>query len=147
MVAVAGKKSVFLRMAGIIAIIAGSVIIISGYTAHPFYLTAMAMIEQNFGTSIPAVVQDVVKYAVSILTFFLDFGGFLVVAGGIVLLLKRGFFGRLLIRLGGGMGIFGLIFAIGEAYYFSGFSTAVFHAEYWVGVILAVVAITLSGRA
>ena len=141
------RKGIIFRIAGIIAIIAGLVMVGSGYTSHPIYLFVLEYVKTHYGSSLPSTAQLAINLAIFALNIIVALGGVLVISGGVLLLLKRGFSGRLLIRLGGGLGIFGLLIAIGETYYLSGFSLAAFHAEYWIGIILAVAAIWLSQRA
>jgi hypothetical protein len=90
------------------------------------------------------------QLAIGALTFLVGLGGFSVIIGGVLLLLKHGSTGRFLIGLGGGMAIFGLLFAMGEALYVSGLSAPIFRQAYfslyWIGAILATISSFLSRK-
>jgi hypothetical protein len=137
------KKGTIFRIAGIMGVLAGIDIILSGYTSHSLIVLILAKIS----SLLPLSIQPTISLILTVLNFIAAASGALIIAGAVLFLLKHGFFGRLLIRLGGGMGIFGLLFAMGEAYYTSGMSTVVFHGEYWIGIILTTAAIWLSKRA
>ncbi len=138
--------SVVLRLAGVIAVIAGLVLILSGYTSHPIILTILSYVDQHFSSTMNPMELEVLKLAISIFNFLVGLGGTVVVLGGLALLIRHRGIGRSLVWIGGGMGIFGLLFTIGEAYYYSHFSLVVFHAEYWVGLVLATAAFVIAKR-
>jgi hypothetical protein len=140
------KLSLILKVAGIVAIIAGLILIISGYTSHPIMLTILDYVNQHFSSSLNPMELLAINYAISFFDYLVGLGGAVVLFGGLILLLKHRTAGRTLIWLGGGMGIFGLVFTMGEAYYFSHFSLVVFHAEYWIGLVLATSAFVIAKR-
>ena len=138
------------RTAGYIAIIAGLILIASGVTSASLLLTAAGRVNNYLGPSIGAG-EIVVQVAIAALTYLVGLGGVSVVIGGILLLAKHGSAGRFLIGLGGGLAIFGLLFAMGEALYATGTSAPIFSqlyfGTYWIGAILATIAYFLSRRA
>lgn len=142
--------SVLFRGGGVLALISGLVLIASGVTSGSILLTILNYVDKYLEPNLPFA-GNLLKFAIVALTFLVGLGGFLVLGGGALLLLKHTFFGRSLIGLGGGMAILGLLFSMGEAYYVSGFSSIVFHQSYftlyWVGAILATASIVLSRRA
>jgi hypothetical protein len=140
------RKAMFLRAAGIVGIISGVILVVSGYITHPILLTMLSFIDEHYASSMSAMELYFLKLAISILTSLTALGGIVVICSGVVLLLKHRTFGRILMWLGGGVGIFGLLFTAGEAFYYSHFSLASFHAEYWLGLVLSAVAIWLSKK-
>src|SRR5579884_2621052 len=169
------RKAMFLRAAGIVGIISGVILVVSGYITHPILLMMLSFIDEHYASSMSAMELYFLKLAISILTSLTALSGIVVICSGVVLLLKhRTFrrimtwfgglggivviwsgvgvllkqrsFGRILVWLGGGVGIFGLLFTAGEAFYYSHFSLASFHAEYWLGLVLSAVAIWLSKK-
>ncbi len=140
------RKAMFLRAAGIVGIISGVILVVSGYITHPILLTMLSFIDEHYASSMSAMELYFLKLAISILTSLTALGGIVFICSGVVLLLKHRTFGRILMWLGGGVGIFGLLFTAGEAFYYSHFSLASFHAEYWLGLVLSAVAIWLSKK-
>jgi hypothetical protein len=140
------RKAMFLRAAGIVGIISGVILVVSGYITHPILLMMLSFIDEHYASSMSAMELYFLKLAISILTSLTALGGIVVICSGVVLLLKHRTFGRILMWLGGGVGIFGLLFTAGEAFYYSHFSLASFHAEYWLGLVLSAVAIWLSKK-
>jgi hypothetical protein len=138
------------RTAGYLAIVAGLILIVSGVTSASLLLTAAGYVDNYLGTSIGAG-QLVVQAAIAAITYLVGLGGISVIIGGVLLLAKHGSAGRFLIGLGGGLAIFGLLFAMGEALYVTGTSAPIFHqvyfGTYWIGAILATTAYFLSRRA
>ncbi|MDA4128984.1 MAG: hypothetical protein OK422_05985 [Thaumarchaeota archaeon] len=138
------------RTAGFLGIVAGLILIVSGVTSASLLLTAVGYVDNYLGSSIGAG-QILVQVAIAALTYLVGLGGFSVVIGGILLLRKHGTAGRFLIGIGGGMAIFSLLFAMGEALYVTGTSAPIFRQVYfglyWIGAILATISIFLSRKA
>jgi hypothetical protein len=113
-------------------------------------LTGLGYVDNYLGPSVGSLGQFVLQLAIVALTFVVGLGGFLVIAGGALLLRRHGFWGMFLIGLGGGTAIFGLLFSMGVALYVSGFSAPIFYrpyfTSYWIGSILATIASLLSRR-
>src|SRR6267143_2443119 len=114
-----------LKRAGVVAVLAGLILVASGVVSGSFLLTGLGYLDNYFGSSIgPGEV--VLQYTILILTFLVGLGGISVIVGGALLLRKHGTLGRFLIGLGGGGAIFGLLFGMVEAIYVSGFSAPIF---------------------
>ena len=138
------------RRAGVLAIIAGLIIVASGVTSGSILLTGLGYVDSYIGSSIGSAGQFMLQLAIGALTYLVGFGGFLALVGGVLLLLKHGSIGRFLIGLGGGMAIFGLLFSMVEALFVTGLSAPIFRqlyfGLYWVGAILATISIFLSRK-
>jgi len=141
------QKATHLKTAGVFALIAGVDLSLSVYTSYPIIMNFLKQIGVSFGQSLPPAELSGLKLITSALSFLVGLGGFLVIIGGWMFFQKRKSLGKLFLVLGGGMGIFGLIFSMSEVYYMSGFSLLLLHAEYWAGVLLASVAIWVARRA
>ena len=137
------------KRAGVVAIIAGLILIASGVASGSVLLKGLSYVDNYFGSSIGPG-QSVLQLAVLILTFLVGLGGISVIAGGALLLRKHGSVGRFLIGIGGGTAIFGLLFAMAEALYTSGSSAPIFYQPfftvYWIGAILATISIFMSRK-
>ena len=136
---------------GVLAVIAGLILIASGVTSGSLLLTGLGYVSNYLGPSITPEGDLLLRLAIGMLTFIVGLGGILVVAGGVLLLRHQRFAGTLLMGLGGGMAVFGLLFSMAEALYVTGFSAPVFHQSYftlfWLGSILATIANLLASRA
>jgi hypothetical protein len=139
-------SSIILRMAGVIGIIAGIILVFGGYTSHPIILTILSYTNEHFSSSLSSTELYMLQLAITVFNLLVGLGGIVVIVGGTVLLMRHRTVGRILLWLGGGMGIFGLLFTMGEAYYYSHFSLVVFHAEYWIGLVLATAASLIAKR-
>ena len=137
--------------AGVVAVVAGFVLVASGVTSGSLLLTGLGYVDKYLGSTITPDGDFLLHVAIAMLTFIVGLGGILVVAGGAMLLRNHVLAGRLLIGLGGGMAILGLLFSMAEALYVTGVSAPVFHQSYftlyWFGSILATVSVLLSRRA
>jgi hypothetical protein len=138
------------RRAGVVAVIAGLILVASGVTSGSILLKGLGYVDKYIGSSVGPEGQSVLQLAIIALTYLVGFGGFLAILGGVLLLRGHGSLGRFLIGLGGGTAIFGLLFSIVEALFVKGISAPLFYqpyfALYWVGAILATVSILMSRR-
>lgn len=135
-----------LRTAGVIGVLAGLVLIFSGYTSHPIILTILDYANEHFASTLTSSELYAVRLSILVFNLIVALGGVVIIGGGVLLLSRHRTSGRILIWLGGGMGVFGLLFTMGEAFYYSHFSLVIFHSEYWIGLVLATVAFILAGR-
>jgi hypothetical protein len=134
------------KVAGVLAIIGGFLIIASGFAVHGFLLLILDFLKGKVTSYLPGLAGALTSLAIQILTVLITFGGITVIVGGIAVLSGRIFTGRLLITLGGGAGFLGLLITIAYSTVSLGPSSIISHSEYWIGVILAVVARWLAKR-
>ena len=132
------------QVAVVLSIVAGVLLIVSG--SHGTTGTYGIILDQlNLVTQDPLILS-VVSIVARILTVFTAVGGFLVLVGGYRLYQNHGSTGKLLISLGGGVGIPWLLLLIFLSRFFGGimFSIAEHSVIGWTGVILAVIARTVA---
>jgi hypothetical protein len=138
------------RRAGVLAIVAGLILIASGITSGSILLTGLGYVDKYIGSSVGPEGQTMLHLAIGALTYLVGFGGLLAIVGGVLLLSGHGSSGRFLIGLGGGTAIFGLLFSIAEALFVKGTSAPIFYQPYfvvyWIGAILATISIFMSRR-
>jgi hypothetical protein len=146
------KRSVprSLRRAGVIAVVAGLILIASGVSSGSMLLTGLGYLDNHVGSSIGTAGQSLLQLVIAIVGLLVGLGGFSAIAGGVLLLRGHGSSGRFLIGLGGGTAIFGLLISIGRALLVSGASGPIYFqpyfALYWIGAILATVSMLVSRR-
>ena len=146
------KKAVprSVRRAGILAIVAGVVLIASGVTSGSMLLTGLGYLDKDIGSSIGAAGQSFLQAVIVVVGFLVGLGGISAIAGGVLLLRGHGSLGRFLVGLGGGSAIFGVLLSIGRALLASEISAPIFYQPYftlyWIGAILATTSIFLSMR-
>ena len=114
------------RRPGVLALIAGLILISSGVTSSSILLKALIYVDDYLGSNIGSAGDFVLQLAIVGLAFLVGLGGFLVIAGGALLLGEHGSSGRALVGLGGGTAIFGELFSMGGSLFFSGFFWSVF---------------------
>src|ERR1017187_9420684 len=102
------------RKAGVVAVVAGLILIASGITSGSILITSLDYVDKYAGSSVGPAGQSMLQFAIDALTYVVGFGGLLAVLGGVLLLRRHGSSGRALIGLGGGTAIFGLLFSIAE---------------------------------
>ena len=124
---------------GILALIGGAIIVLSGYRTGSFLVTVAHYSEAKFGSLLPGEALSAVQVALLVLSFIIGFGGFLVILGGLLVLAKHLTTGKILIGLGGGVGFIGIAISVGYAVYVDGFSVLITHADYWIGVLIATI--------
>ena len=96
-------------------------------------------------TFFPAA-AEVVTLVLTILLYIAGLGGLAVIIGGILFAMNRVGTGKFVIGLGAGLGLFGLIIMLVEAYLAGGvaaltdFLTLVSQSIAWIGVIMSIVA-------
>jgi hypothetical protein len=138
------------RSAGVLAMVAGVILIASGVTSGSMLLTGLGYLNNSVGGGIGATGQSLLQLVIVIVGFLVGLGGFSAIVGGVLLLRGHGSVGRFLIGLGGGTAIFGVLLSIGEALITTGVSAPVFYQPYftlyWVGSILATISILASRR-
>jgi len=138
------------RRAGVIAMVAGVILIVSGISSGSVLLTGLEYLDSHAGSSIGTAGQSLLQLVIEIVSLIVGFGGLSAIAGGVLLLRGHGSSGRALIGLGGGTAVFGLLISIGRALFISGASVPIYlqpyFALYWIGAILATISILVSRR-
>ncbi len=129
-----------------LAIIGGSLILLSGFTVHGFLLSIISLLSDRLLTILPGSIAVSLSIALTILSILIALGGITVILGGIAILRHHPFVSRLLIALGGGASLLGFLVAIVYALVTGGATSITAHSQYWVGVILAVCSRWLVGK-
>jgi hypothetical protein len=125
---------------GGLAIVAGFLILLSGFRTQSFLASTVPYFEQKLGSYIPYLAQVTIDAALLVLSFIIALGGLAVILGGVLILLKHLTTGKLLMALGGGVGFIGIAIALGYSIYTSGFGILVDHIDYWIGLAVASIA-------
>ncbi len=133
-------RSIVVWSSGLLALAGGALMILSGYASRGFLVMALGIAETEIPQYIGGIAGLTAELAVSIIVFLIALGGITVIFGGIALLARRRTIGRLLIMLGGGAGFLGLLLTFGFTAFRLGLDSALGHAPYWIGLVLAVVA-------
>ena len=135
-----GKKSRNSIIAGgILAMIGGAIIVLSGFRTGSFLVTAASYSEAEFGSLLPGQALSAIQIALIVLSFVIGFGGLLAILGGVLVIAKHLTVGKILIGLGGGVGFIGIAISVGYAIYVNGFSILLTHIDYWIGVLIATI--------
>lgn len=137
-------KIAYRILAAVLAFAGGILLLSSGYRTSSFLLTALKFSESQ--GVVPTEIKAILLTAIPILTVIISLGGLLVLAGGVLLLIKHKFTASVLIALGGGVGLIGIVLALGYSVYSSGLFSIIQHTDYWVGVVLASLARMLGKR-
>jgi hypothetical protein len=142
-------NSTWVVASGLTALVAGSLIINSGFHTQSVMLSAlMNPTFQQSQRALPEVAQLILRFGSLILGAIIALGGIIVLLGGGLVFVRHFTVGKILISLGGGFGLFGigvaLVYAIVST---GGFSVVLSHIEYWIGLGIATIARALAGRA
>jgi hypothetical protein len=131
--------SILAKTAGVLAVIAGALIVLSGVATNGILFSFLTTINRNILSGLGGTFV-ILQLIIDVLTFLMGLGGITVIFGGAMILYNHRFLGRLLIALGGGMGFLGLFFALIYSLFTAGFNSLVIHIEHWIGVVLAAIA-------
>ncbi len=134
------KRNTRTRLAGVLAIVGGLLIVVSGFAIHGFTLT---ILDWLMGAAPKYLPQNIAPFLVVVFQILIDLitlGGLTVIFGGIIILFGRLFTGRLLVALGGGAGLIGFLIALGYSFLTTGPLGIIIHLEYWIGIVIAVIA-------
>ncbi len=129
------------------AFVGGGLIVASGFSAHGFLLSLLSLLNGGLPTILPGAIAFPLSITVSILSELIALGGVTVLLGGIALYRRHIFVGRLLIALGGGASFLGFLVAIVYAVVTEGVTSVDAHSQYWIGVVVAILAKRLAGKA
>ena len=130
-----------------LAFIGGGLIIASGFTVHGFLLSLLSLVGGGIPTVLPSAIAIPLSITVSFLSALVALGGVTVLLGGIALYRRHVFVGRFLIALGGGASFLGFLLSIAFAVATQGVTSVDAHSQYWIGVVVAVLARWLAGKA
>ncbi|MHA1964927.1 MAG: hypothetical protein ACW97G_10125 [Candidatus Thorarchaeota archaeon] len=89
---------------------------------------------------------EIITLVLTILLYIASLGGLAVIIGGILIAMERISTGKFVIGLGAGIGLFGLIIMLVEAYLAGGIAaltevlTLISQSIAWIGVIMSIVA-------
>ncbi len=125
---------------GILAVIGGFLMVLSGYISRGLLFTALGYAEKEIPDHLTGFASGAAILAITVLELIIALGGLAVVVGGVAILFRHTTTGSLLIYLGGGAGLFGLLISFGYTAYRLGVDPVVAYAPYWVGLAMAVVA-------
>ena len=125
------RRTSHLRTAAVLSLASGSAMVVSGVTSHTLIIDTL-----HNGAGSGFVVDSVA----GLISSFLILSGVFFVVGGVMLVYKHYSFGRPLVALAGGLGIFTLAFCVVLAYLGSSFSLSASlssYPEYFLGILLA----------
>jgi len=138
------------KRAGVLAMVAGVLLIASGVTSGSMLVTALGYLNNQVGSSIGTTGESLLQLTIVVVNFLAGLGGVSAILGGVLLIRGHGSLGRFLIGLGGGTAIFGVLLSVGEALLTTGVSAPIFYRPYftlyWIGAILATISIFASRR-
>lgn len=129
---------------GILAIVGGLLILQSGVGTRSFLLSVISISEQRFGGDLPGIAKSLINLFILALSSLISLGGLLAIIGGILVLLKHRFSGKIIIALGGGMGFLGIAISLSYDVFTQGLSAIVLHIPYWIGILIASIGRSLS---
>jgi len=126
-------------LAGALAVVGGSLMVLSGYSSRGFLYTALGYAEPHVSDLLTGMAANAAVLAITVLELVIALGGVTVLAGGLVILARHATVGRILISLGGGAGFLGLLISFGYSVYkLGGIDPVLSYLPYWVGLVMAV---------
>lgn len=129
-----------------LALAGGFLIVASGLSAQGLLLFVLDLLKDKVPNYLFGLTGEFARLTIQVLAILIAMGGITAILGGIAVLSGHLFTGRLLIALGGGAGFLGLAITMAYSALTMGLPTIITHSEYWVGVILAVIARSLARR-
>ncbi len=126
-------------LAGILAVIGGILMLLSGYTSRGFLYQALGYAEPHISDFLNGTVADAAILVIIVLELLIALGGLTVLVGGLIIMAHHSSTGRVLIYLGGGAGFLGLLISFGYSLYrLGGIDPVLAYLPYWVGLTMAV---------
>jgi hypothetical protein len=126
-------------LAGLLAVIGGALMLLSGYVSRGFLYTALGYAVPEIPKLLSGMAANLAILAITLLEFVIALGGLTVLVGGLVILSHHTGVGRALIYLGGGAGFLGLVVSFGYSVYkLGGLDPVLAYLPYWAGLALAV---------
>jgi hypothetical protein len=126
-----------------LALIGGFLLVQVSWVGSIGFIADIAYFAQNYFSPL---ISDTVELVLTILFYIASLGGFVVIIGGVLIGLSRIRIGKFVIGLGAGVGLFGLIIMLVEAFMIGGvlgfteILTYVSQSIAWIGVIMSIVA-------
>ncbi len=133
-------------LSGFLAIIGGILVTLSGYAEQSIMKEILYYIDKHRSDIISGEPNMLIHIVLSILTLLISLGGLTIILGGISIMKNHRSSGRVLIGLGGGVGIFGFIIVFGYAYLFQGPISIITHSYYWLGLLFSLIGSQLSRK-
>lgn len=130
------KTRITIIAGGVLAVIGGVLILQSGVGTRSFLLTVISISDQKFGGSLPGIAKSLIDVVIIALGSLISLGGLLAIIGGVLVLLKHRFSGKILIALGGGMGFLGIAVSLAYDVFTQGLSAIISHVPYWIGIVI-----------
>jgi hypothetical protein len=125
----------------------GAMMAAGGLANHSFLVSLLDVAGGEASSYLGGASGLLIMLAVTVVSLLIGLGGLTVMAGGLVIYTRHITAGRLLVALGGGGGFVGLLLSFGYTAFTAGYSVAVSHSVYWLGLILAVFARRVTKRA
>lgn len=131
-----------------LALIGGFLLFQVSWVGSIGFIADIALYAQTY---FPAA-AEVITLVLTILLYIAALGGIAVIIGGIMIAMDRVGTGKFVIGLGAGVGLFGLIITLIEAYLAGGvaaltdFLTLVSQSIAWIGVIMSIVARSMAKK-
>jgi hypothetical protein len=122
------------------AVVGGALMVSGGIANHSFLLSLLNLVGGRLSSDLGGIPGFVVVAALAAISLLISLGGLTVALGGAFIYAGHVTMGRTLIALGGGAGFLGLLISFGYVAVTSGFTDAVSHSVYWIGLVIAVVA-------
>jgi hypothetical protein len=126
-----------------LALIGGFLLVQVSWVGSIGFIADIAYFAQNYFSPL---ISDSVELVLTILFYVAALGGIAVIIGGVLIGLSRIRIGKFVIGLGAGVGLFGLIIMLVEAFMIGGvlgfteILTYVSQSIAWIGVIMSIVA-------
>ena len=118
--------------------------VLSGFNANGITLGILSFAEKALPSYLPSDIAPFVRGALQTVGILVLLGGVTIIFGGLLVWARWVRTGRLLIFLGGGAGVIGLLILLGYYAATSGAASMFQHWEYWIGIVLASVAVALA---
>lgn len=131
------KMRAMIIAGGVLAVVGGVLILQSGVGTRSFLLTVISISNQKFGGTLPGIAKSLINVVILVLGSLISLGGLLAIIGGVLVLLKHRFSGKILIAFGGGMGLLGIAISLAYDVFTEGLSAIILHIPYWIGIVIA----------
>jgi hypothetical protein len=134
------------RIAAIFAYVGGTLLLVAGATGSTGIIgTILDYLIQNLG----GATADLLSLILQALNFIADLGGISVIIGASFIINQRPKIGKIIIRIGAGMGLIGFLIILASAFLHGwinaiNFITTISQSLGWIGTILSITATILA---